>query len=680
MVARNLIGKTYKLNRGGSAIVGQLNTSPPFDPPQYIPTGSWNLAPYSLLYVDNTLDPPDVRTMNLNSTFAVDNNFIPNVVSLIDYAVSAPLYSATVGTVIADYSGLDDYLVNGATHDNLETWNSTLDLIDNSFQWIWGNVRNGGCAMIKYDANNILVLSTSGLYKNEAGDEKISAYIDAPHPIGFYESGFLAVTYGTSTDTYDYCISFVSGHNQGVPGTPYIYKDPEATGIPNDVLVWQGNVGTIADSLDTSKSNFNSYLCNNTLTSSNSTTIGSAFRILYLPVELDLDDWYLSAGTGPDNATIETQANGGSAGNNNGDPDFDNSSDEVDFPDDSQFTVDAQSSGFVTVFKPDKTTVQDFASWLYGDLPTNFSTWLDAIAKLQKNPMDSIISLNLAHFDAKTSGSEPITFFGKSSGYSAPVVSGLVQSLDCGYLTSRDGTIHEYSGNFLDYMKSKISIVVPYCGTYSLNPQEVMGGYPHLKYYIDLLSGACIAMLKITRNRGHVDSDPSLDAILHTFTGNIFQQIPVTAVDYSNIIKSQLGLAAGVAATASGNVIGGVQSVVNNLMSSPGVERVGSIGSSYGYMGPQKPYIIQEYPWYNWPNSPNGKSSYDNYYGRPLYDWGVLDGYDGYTEIDPGTLWTDKFDWITSEEEQMIKQIVGSGGIYIDHTSEFYNYDPEDVE
>ena len=64
------------------------------------------------------------------------------------------------------------------------------------------------------------------------------------------------------------------------------------------------------------------------------------------------------------------------------------SSDDVDGVDDSMFTVDAQSCGFVTVYKPDKTTLQNFAAWLYGTLPTTYGSFLDNIKKLQLNPMD----------------------------------------------------------------------------------------------------------------------------------------------------------------------------------------------------------------------------------------------------------------------------------------------------
>ena len=219
--------------------------------------------------------------------------------------------------------------------------------------------------------------------------------------------------------------------------------------------------------------------------------------------------------------------------------------------------------------------------------------------------------------------------------------------------------------------QTKIKVFLPYCGTFTLDTNPVTGGSLGLKYIIDVLSGACVAELTVKRSRSNIFEDPDLDAPIYRFTGNIFQQVPISAVDYSGIIQGQLGLAAGVASMATGNVLGGVTGVVNSMMARPNVETVGSCGSSYGYMGSQEPFVIIEYPCYNMP------SKYNNFYGQPIYVLKQLNSCDGTTFVDPGTLWTDKFDWITAEEEEMLRQITDTGAIYIDHTAAYYNYDPE---
>lgn len=222
---------------------------------------------------------------------------------------------------------------------------------------------------------------------------------------------------------------------------------------------------------------------------------------------------------------------------------------------------------------------------------------------------------------------------------------------------------------------TKIRVFLPYCGMFTLPTNEVMGASLNLKYIIDILTGACLAEIQVKRNRSsYLTGDPDLNAPMYRFSGNIFQQVPISAVDYSGIINAQMGILQGAASVvSSGNPLNGAVgmagSLLNAAMAHPNVEHVGSSGSSYGYMGCQQPFLIQEYPTYNMP------SNYNNYYGAPIFDfYSSLHYVDGYTLID--SIWMDAFDQITSEEEDMLKQICSSG-IYIDHSSEYEEYDPK---
>ena len=398
-------------------------------------------------------------------------------------------------------------------------------------------------------------------------------------------------------------------------------------------------------------------------------SIGSPYngyhQDLYYPEYLDYDmgDWLLVS---QDDGISESLSLGGDddpSGDNIGD--FDNSSYDISETDLGRFTVDAQDCGFVTL--------KSFGSWLFSSHPQDFWDWIDEIKKIWDNPMDCIMSLNLSAYNANTGGERDISFFGKASGYKAPIVDGLTQRFECGDLVTEngDGKLHEYSGNFLDYgAKSTIKIFLPYCGTFSLATNEVMGAKLHLQYVIDLLTGACVAELTVHRDRGYVSEDPSLDSVLYRFNGKIFQQIPIGASNYGNILTGQLGIISSAMSAVTGNVIGAVAGAVNSTLGmSPQVERVGNCGSSYGYMSTQKPFIIQEYPWYNWNNK------YDEYYGRPLYQFKVIGECDGYTEIDTDTLWTN-YQGITEEEEEMLKSIINSGGIYMERNTAYTNYNP----
>ena len=677
IVTGEKIGQTYKFSRGETAVVGQIDYDWAFDIPHW-----WNLQSQYTQFGVGYVDINTQQYQTLNGAWGAWNNNtqLPNVVDISVYGASANNWSVIQNQWGIMWNAIDDVLVQGSAggafsqyqtvQEKVAALNSLLDDLDTYGSWLWGNSRDGGCCFFKYDSTHVMIFGTYGYYKNAEGHVKVAATVGNQTPaISELREGILAVYYYRNAGTFDNHITFVTARNNG---SAYVISSPEQT-LGN--IDWYGSNRDLGATLDNSTATFGEGWVYNTLFSLNS--VGSPYSWgieLYWP-ETVIDDpsYYLDQG-GNDTGIVEVEQNGGNAGDNKGDGDFNNDSDAVPMTDESQFAVDAQGCGFVTVFKPSKSTLVDFASWLYGDLPTTLSSFLDTISKLQKNPMDAIISLNLAHYDAASGGSEPINFFGQSSGYSAPVVSKLTHVFNCGTLY-----INEYSGNFLDYGNcSNIKVFLPYCGTFTLATNEVMGCGLTLKYIIDVLTGACVAELKVKRSRSHVYKDPSIDATIYRFSGNIFQQIPITNVDYSSIMRGQLGLAASVASIASGNVIGGIQGAMNSAMSmSPSVERVGNLGSSYGYMSTQEPFVIQEYPWYNWPDN------YTAYYGKPLYQYKTIGSCEGYVEVDTSTLWaTDPgnalFIDMTEEEEAMLKAAVESG-IYMPETETDYarkNYDP----
>lgn len=668
--ASNYIGESLKLNNGGTAIVGQIDYDWAFSVPHWWANDS-TYTEFGVGYVDSVTQVYST----LNGAWGAWNSgqTLPTVVDLRDYTVKAGTAAEIYSVTGWGWNAIDEGLTAGSESaqfgGDLDAWNAAIDYIDKKVSWIWGDLRSGGCGFIKYDSTHVFILSTYGVYTSQDGQEKIAATAtNTTYTIGELYGGCFAVFYWVSHDSYSH-VGYV------FPDTSmYLIQNPEQT-LGN--IDWTGSdhYASMSYSLDNSMSKFGDGRVYNTMFSMNSITSPyGSYNDWYIPgTVIDDPDYALSWG-GDDTGLVDKMGNGGDAGDNDGDGDYNNNSDEIPLTTDDQFTIDAQSCGFITVFKPSKSTLQDFASWLYGDLITNYGSFLDNLNKLQSNPMDAIISLNMAHFDATTSGSEPMNFFGQASGFSAPVVSKLTHTLDCGSVT-----ISEYSGNFLDYNNlSKIQIYLPYCGgPFSLSTNEVMGATLHLQYVIDVLSGSCVAELKVIRQRGRVYADPNLSATIYHFNGNIFQQVPISSVNYTNMVMGQLGQIAGAASIAGGAatgnigaITGGISSIINGATASPSVEKIGGAGGNYGYLSTQKPFIIQEYPWYNW------FDQYDNYNGRPLYDYKKLDYCDGYTEIDQSTLWTDKFDFITKEEEDMLISIFNSGGVYIDHSSEYYNYEP----
>lgn len=615
-------------------------------------------------------------------------NTVPTSGNLYSLALAAGS-TTPIGAAWNDIDGaleMGSQSITGSTYEErIENWNTWLDTIDEQVSWIWGNVRSGGCGFLKYDNNSVFILSTYGTYSKEINgntEYKIAATSsNYARSLEYWRQDGCMLVWCHNRTTMGNSIDWTTNNSwSGIPsGNAYVATNAEVSSWAANTIVYSGHESSLADALSISKPIITSLgnaqqICEPMISLGSIGSVYNGYNTpLYYP-EHTIDDssWILSE---YDDGMKENPSLGGDDTDADGEGSYDNSSYDIEETDLGRFTVDAQDCGFVTVYKVPKDTLKSFGAWLFSSHPDTFWDWIDEVKKIWDNPMDCIMSLNLCVYNANTGGEKDISFFGQASGFKAPIVDGLTQIYDCGYLVTEDGSgkLKEYSGNFLDYGgQSTISIFVPYCGVHKLSTNEVMGAKLHLQYVIDLLTGACVAELTVHRDRGYVTEDPSLDSVLYRFTGNIFQQIPIGATNYSSILQGQLGLAASAMSAFSGNIGGAITGAAGTMLGmSPKVERVGNTGSSYGYMSTQVPFIIQEYPWYNW------NDKYDNFMGRPLYQYNYLKNCDGFTRVDPGTLWVDDFSGITKEEEDMLKTILNADGIYIDHTAAYYNYDPE---
>lgn len=672
MAARDNIGTPINLNMGGTAMIGQLDYEEPNPLPSFLPVGG-SITQYS----------PQVKSGEFVYTFPAaaaawsDSQPIPNVINLVRYLAAAGNYTEVVGGGTIWQTCENGEVNYNANHS--DTWSDFKIRAQSKISWLWGSFIDGGCGVIRVNSTQVKFIGTYGVWNNEAGnDERIACTEYGPFTDSVFGNGcIIGVYHWEQRDAFGDSYEIIAPTASEVR----LYQSPFTDIVhyyPN-FLIWNEGYGSLNDTLDNSMNDSfgDGIAVHNTMFSL--TTVTSPYNSempIYTPGhEITVPGYLQTWGSDTTGLGDNQYERGDDTGDKDGNGDYDFDSDDVDGVDEDMFTVDAQSCGFVTVYKPPKSTLQQFGSWLYGTMPTTYGSFLENIKKLQLNPMDGIISLNISHFNAATSGSQDISFYGQASGFSAPVVSKLTHVKRCGSIT-----VNEVIGGWMSYGNNvNLKVYLPYCGTFAISTNEVQGGGKlSLTYTIDVLTGACVAEIKCDRpsRRGITEDDYS--APIYRFTGNVFQQVPISSVDYSGIIQGQLGLAAGVgtvaASAATGNAMGlisGLSSIINSAGSHPTVDRVGNCGSSYGYMSDQVPYLMYEFPAYSMP------SKYNNFYGGPIYDiaWSLGD-YDGYTEIDPTTIWTDNLDEITQEEEQMLKQILNTGGIYIEHNTDYSNYEP----
>lgn len=676
--AAEACGKPYNLNMGGTANVGQLNMKEPYPVPKFISLGQ--VGQYQCLYDDSPDPGPDPPWFTLGPSLAWESSnaaYLPNVINLDRYITSAGNMSDILGSQGAE---LDDTLVAGEAVFNAghpgDTWSDFLTRAQSKVSWLWGSLRDGGCGIVKVSPTQVKFIGAYGVYNNEAGtDERIAAtQTNSPFNIADIQNTCLCVYYDKERGTFADAISVIYPIGSEVT---YVTNPTTFITSPGNII-YGLNYGSLSDVIDNSVVDFGDGHVPNTCIQVGSVASpygGGPYDIFWPNTVIDVPGYAQTWGSADTGLGENQYERGDGTGDNDGEGDYNVDSDDIDGVGDDMFTVDAQSCGFVTVYEPDKATLQSFASWLYGTVPTTYESFLDQIKKLQLNPMNGIISLNISHFGAATTGAEPLGFYGQDSGISAPVVTKLTHVKDCGSVD-----INETISGWLSYNDNvKLKAYLPYCGTFDLSTNWIMGrGKITLKYVIDVLTGACVAELEFKRDkRFGIGEEDSYSAPMYRFTGNVFQQVPISAVDYSGIIQGQLGLAAAAGSFASGNMIGGLSGAYNSMTAHPSVSTIGSPGASYGYMSDQTPYLIYEFPCYNMPDS------YENYYGQPIYDFKNIGSCKGLIFIDGDTFWSsdvDRGDFIdiTSEEEELLKQAV-SEGLYMPRTIEDNNrknYDP----
>lgn len=327
--------------------------------------------------------------------------------------------------------------------------------------------------------------------------------------------------------------------------------------------------------------------------------------------------------------STDPYAPGGESDVGGGTGTFSDNSDPVDFPDIP--TLSSASTNFITLFTPTLSQLRNLSSYMWSDL---FS--IETFKKLFANPMDAILGLSIVPVDVPVDSVKPVVVGNISTDINMNVASTQYVEVDCGSLT-----IREFWGSYLDYAPyTKCSVYLPYIGTHAIKTDDIMGKTIHIKYHVDILSGACAAYIKCG------------DSVLYQFIGQVSSSIPISAVDFTNVINGALNIVSsvgtlvatgGFSAPASiaklgadaasdytrGHKWSAGASMVQDVMGmKPEVERSGAISGTGGMLSAQKPYLIIERPRQALPKYQN------DYTGYPAFVTRKLRQLSGYTEVE----------------------------------------------
>lgn len=295
-------------------------------------------------------------------------------------------------------------------------------------------------------------------------------------------------------------------------------------------------------------------------------------------------------------------------------------------------------SGFVTAYAPSVTQLNELAEFMWNDL--NLDNW----RKLFANPMDVITSLMMLPVTPDKGATKDVKVGNAFTGVLMTTLASQVTIVDCGTLL-----VEEYWGSYLDYDPyTKIQIYLPYIGFRPIIADQIMGKTIHVQYFVDCLSGQCVAQILCGED------------LLYSFPGTMGYQIPFSAADWNNFLSGCVALTGAAIATVatSGSsapltVPAMAASVVN--MVKQNVDHSGTLSGNAGFLSENYVYLAITRPKQALPADQN------KFLGYPALMTANLSVLEGFTRIKDIHLENMP---CTSEEKTEIENLLKGGVIF----------------
>lgn len=258
-------------------------------------------------------------------------------------------------------------------------------------------------------------------------------------------------------------------------------------------------------------------------------------------------------------------------------------------PDES--VASAIGSGFLRPYWITSANLDNVGKCLYS------TTLRTALENLFINPLDFIISLMVFPCKPYLGASENI----KLGGWVCDLISIHPNGLDTqavGNLLTNQfrvfdfGTINidENFGSFLDYSQTTVELYLPFIGSVNIDVSECMGGTINVQYTVDFLTGMCVANVLCQRSFPLPSGKLIPNRAQHAYQGNCAIQIPLSAINYGNMIGSLINACTqGITNPVSGFV--GMTSDAIGGGFRPNVSSKGNIVANSGFCSVLYPYV-----------------------------------------------------------------------------------------
>lgn len=241
------------------------------------------------------------------------------------------------------------------------------------------------------------------------------------------------------------------------------------------------------------------------------------------------------------------------------------------------------ASALWSVYHPTQAQVNDFGAWLWTD------NIIQRIQQVLQNPMEGIITLHKVFGMPVDSGQGTIVVGRLNSQVPSATVTQQYITVDCGSVDCSEefGTVFDYPPY------TEISLYLPFIGIVPLNVNDIMRSQIHITYGIDVFTGACLAMVEVTRDANVVN--------MYQYSGVASVEYPLTGTIHTGLISGLLGAAGSIAVLATGGtatpvvgVLGAAGSAISSGKQSQA--RAGGFSGNAGAMGIKNPYLIIERP------------------------------------------------------------------------------------
>lgn len=349
---------------------------------------------------------------------------------------------------------------------------------------------------------------------------------------------------------------------------------------------------------------------------------------------------------------------GGYSGTGGGQGNYDTTSDPIALP--NLPTSYAPNCRLFTAFNPTTGELAGFAHNLWSASYTSFDELFQKL--FGGDAFNAIIGLHMLPVQPDVD-TDPVSIkLGNwDSGSTAHRINNQYKEVDFGSVT-----LNEFWGNCIDYDPyTKIQLALPYIGIVDVGTDDVMGAVNHLVYHIDVLSGAVCAMLHCTKG--------NLASVLYQWSGSCAVSLPISGVNYNNIITTSvttgiasyaiagkamggmmaLGGGALSAGVVSGAVTAGAAATIYGAMKGK-VQKSGGFGSNAGALGVMTPYFIITRPVQSVPSSWQADKGY------PANISAQLGSVIGYTEVSEINLQCSG----TENEKKEIIELLKTGVIF----------------